>query len=73
MVCDQERDKRAQFFGGVMSNRRGKFKILGLQEDSPQSPPLVGHLDLPIRKVLMKVVGLLSVMILKRVCESIFF
>ena len=34
--------------------------------------PLVGHLDLFIRKILIKVVGLLTVIILKRVSESIF-
>ena len=46
-----------------LSNRRGKFKLLGLQGDPPpQFPRLVGHPDLPMRKIL-KVVGLLTVMI----------
>ena len=38
----------------------------------PQFPPWVGHLDLSIRKTLRRVVGLPTVMILKRVSESIF-
>ena len=46
-----------------LSNRRGKFKLLGLQGDPPpQFPRLVGHPDLPMRKTL-RVVGLLTVMI----------
>ena len=45
-------------------NRRGKFKLLGLQGNPlpSQFPRLVGHPDLPMRKIL-KVVGLLTVMI----------
>ena len=61
------------FLVGVTSNRRGKFKLLGLQGESPQFPPLVGQPDLTIRKTLRKVLGLLTVMILKRVNESIYF
>ena len=48
-----------------LSNRKGKFKLLGLQENShpsPQFPRLVRHPDLPLRRIL-KVVGLLTVMI----------
>ena len=47
-----------------LSKRRGKFKLLGLQGDSPppQFPGLVGHPDLPMRKIL-RVVGLLTVMV----------
>ena len=47
-----------------LSNRRGKFKLLGLQGNPvpSQFPRLVGHPDLPMRKIL-KVVGLLTVMI----------
>ena len=60
---------------GVISNRRGKLKFLGLQKDPSLSQfcPLVGHPNLPIRKTLTRVIGLLTVMILKRVTESIFF
>ena len=47
-----------------LSNRRGKFKLLGLQGDPPllQFLYLVGYLDLPMRKTL-RVVCLLTVMI----------
>ena len=47
-----------------LSNRRGKFKLLDLQGDSPppQFPRLLGYPDLPMRKTL-RVVGLLTVMI----------
>ena len=38
---------------------------------SPKFPPLVGHPDLPIKKTLRRVLD--TVMILKRVNESIFF
>ena len=38
-----------------------------------QFPPLVGHPDLLIMKTLIRVLGLLTAMILKRVSESIFF
>ena len=44
-----------------LSDRRGKFKILGLQGDSPPSnfPCLVGHCDLHMRKTL-RVIGPLT-------------
>ena len=46
-----------------LSNRRGKFKLLGLQGDPrPQFPGLVGCPEFFMRKTLM-VVGLLAVMI----------
>ena len=47
-----------------LSNRRGKFKFLDLQEDpSPsQFHRLVGYPDLPMRKTL-RVVGVRTVMI----------
>ena len=61
------------FLVGVISSRRGKFKLLGLQGDPPQFLPLVRHHDLPIRKTLRRVLGLLTVITLKRVRESIFF
>ena len=64
-----------QFFvgAGVLTNRRGKFKFLGLQGDLPQLPPLVGHSNLPIRETLKRVLVLLTLIVLKRVSESIFF
>ena len=58
---------------GVISNRRGKFKLSGLQGDPPPFFPLAGHLDLPIMKTLRRVLNLLTIMILKRVTLSIFF
>ena len=47
-----------------LSNRRGKFKLLGLQGDPPppQFPRIVGYPDLPMRKTL-RVVCLLTIMI----------
>ena len=61
------------FLVGVISSRRGKFKLLDLQGDPPQFLPLVRHPDLPIRKTLRRVLGLLTIITLKRVRESIFF
>ena len=47
-----------------LSNRRRKCKLLGLQGDPPpQFSRLVGHPDLPMRKTLRVLVGLLTVMI----------
>ena len=48
----------------ILSKRRGNFKHLDLQEHppAPQSPCLLGYLDLPMRKTL-RVVGLLAVII----------
>ena len=48
----------------ILSNRRGKFKLLDLQGHHPplQFPRLVGYPDLPMKKTL-RVVGLLTVMI----------
>ena len=51
----------------ILSKRRRKFKLPGLQGNPPPPPPqfpyFVGHPDLPMRKTL-RVVGLLTVMIL---------
>ena len=54
---------------GILSNRKGKFKLLGVQGDPPPSLPpalqflyLVGYPDLSMRKTL-RMVGLLTVMI----------
>ena len=47
----------------IFIQQKGKFKLLGLQGDSPpQFPHLMGHPDLSMRKTL-KVVGLLTVMV----------
>ena len=54
--------KGLTFWWKVISNRRGKFKLLGLQEEPPPSPsPLVGHPNFSIRKILRRVLGLLTV------------
>ena len=62
------------FFGGGDIQQKGKLQNFGLaSRHPPQFPPLVGHSDLPVRKTLMRVLGLLTVMILKGVSDSIFF
>ena len=56
------------FLMGVISNRREKFTLLGLQGDNPyphQFPPLMVHPDFHIKKTLSKVLDLLTVIILK--------
>ena len=74
MVSGQERDKGTQFFGGTLSNSKGKFKCLACKESPPpRFGPLVGHPDLPIRKTLRRVLGLLTVILLAGIGESIFF
>ena len=74
VVYDQERDKRTKVFGRELSSRRGKFQTFGLAwRATLQFLSLVGHLDLPMRKTLRSVLGLLTIMILKRVSDSIFF
>ena len=65
------------FFGSDVPNRRRNFNHFSLQGGGlptpTQSPPLVVHHDLPMRKNLTRVLGLDTVIILKRVIESIFF
>ena len=57
-----------------MFNRRRKFKLFGLQGDSTlKFFFLVGHPDLPIRKIQRRLLDLLTVIVLKRVSESISF
>ena len=72
MTCDQGTGG-ANFLVGVIFSRSGKFKLFDLQGDFPQFFFLVGHSGLPIRKTLRRVLDLLTVVILKRVSESIFF
>ena len=55
------------FLLDVTSNRRRKFKILGLKTNLLKFSPLVGHPDLPIRKTLRNVLGLLTVIIFEKV------
>ena len=53
--------------------QKGKVQIFGLAGRPPQFSTLVRHPDLCIKKPLIRVFGLLTVMILKRVNESVFF
>ena len=65
--------KGLTFWWKVISNRRGKFKLLGLQGELPPSPsPLVRHPNFPIRKILRRVLGLLT-MFLENVSVRISF
>ena len=50
-----------------------KQKREGGRELSPQTPPLLVDTDLPIRKLLKRVLGQLTVLFLKRVSETIYF
>ena len=66
--------QETRFFGrGDIQQKRKVLACKPCREIPAQFPPLVGYPDLPIRKTLMRVVVLLTVMILKRVSESIFF
>ena len=58
-----------------LSNRRGEFKPFWLvrKSSSTELPRLVGQPNLPIKKTLSMVLGLLTVIILKRVSGSVFF
>ena len=49
----------------VISNRKAKLKLVSLLRDPLNFPSLVGHLR--------RVLDLLTIMILKKVSESIFF
>ena len=73
MICDQGRIGGARFFGEGDIQWKGQVLTFGLAKRPPKFPPLVGRPDLLIWKTLMRVVGLLTVMILKRVSESILF
>ena len=73
MVSDQGRDRGTQFYGGGDIQQKGKAQTFGLAGRPPKLFPLVRHPNIPIRKTLRRVTGLLTVMILKRLSESIFF
>ena len=59
----KERERTPCFWCGVISNRKVRFKILGMRE----SPILIPH-----KNILRSVLRLNTVTILKRVRESIF-
>ena len=69
MVCDQGTGG-LNFLVRVTYSRNQNFWLAGRPH---KFCPLVGHPDLLVRKTLMRVLDLLTVMILKRVIESIFF
>ena len=75
MVCDKGRDKVTQFFGVGCIQQKGVVQKFCLEDElpRPQFHLLVGHSDLPIKNTLWRVLGLLTVMNLKRLSESIFF
>ena len=52
---------------------KGKVQTFGLSGRQPPIPSLSGTSWFPIRKTLRRVLGLLIVMILKRVIDSVFF
>ena len=52
-----------------LSNRREKFKLIGMQGDPPpQFPRLVGHPDLPMRKTL-RVVAVMIFLTKQKICN----
>ena len=59
--------------GGLNFLVRGYHAEEGGRELSPQTPPLLVDTDPPIRKLLKRVLGLLTVLFLKRVSETIYF
>ena len=56
-----------------MSSTEGESSNFWACRETPQFPPLVGHPNLTTRKTLRRVLGLLTVMILKGMSESIFY
>ena len=79
-VCAQKGDAETRFFSGSGIQQKGEvqtFSYAGKVRGGGGGgggggfPPLVANSDLPIRKILMRVVGLLTVM--ERVSQSIFF
>ena len=73
MVCNQERKWGNLIFWWGQYSTEGEKSNFWACRETPQLSPLVEHPDFPIRKNLIGVVGLLSVMILKRVGDTTFF
>ena len=63
----------AQLFGGNDTQQNGEAQSFRLAGENPYVSPLVEYLGLPTRKVLRRVLDLLTIVILKRLSESIFF
>ena len=71
--CNLERNRGNLIFWWGQYSTEGEKSNFWACRETPQLSPLVEHPDFPIRKNLIRVVGLLSVMILKRVGDTIFF
>ena len=65
--------KGLNVFGGSDIQQKGKFQTFWLSGTAHNFPPLVGHPNFPIMKTFRRVLDPLTVMILKRVSEGIFF
>ena len=72
VVCDQGTGGTKFFSGGDIQQKR-KVQTFWLAGRPPKFPPLKGHPDLPIKKTRGRMLDPLTVMILKKVSESIFF
>ena len=74
MDCDQGRDEGTQYFGVGCMQQEGEVQTFWLASKLAQTQLhlLVGHSDFFIREG-GRVLGLLTVMILKSASESIFF
>ena len=65
--------RESKFLWGVISTEEESSNLWNCRETSAQFHPLVGHLDFPIKKILRTVLGLFTVMIWKRLSDSIYF
>ena len=66
-------DMGAQCFGGGDIQQKWRVQTFWLAGGPTKSSPLVGHPNLPMKKTLERVFYLLTVIILNRARESIFF
>ena len=77
VVCDRRRDVLMFWWGRKWYSTERESSNFWTCRKSYYPPIevsfIVGYPDLPIRKALRRVFGLLTVIILKRVSESIFF
>ena len=67
------RGRGLNFLSGGDIKQKGKVQTFWLAGGPPKFSPLVGHPDLSIRKTLRRVIDLLTVMVLKKMSEIIFF
>ena len=66
-------DRGTKFFSGGDIQQKRKVQTFWLAGRPLKFPPLVGHPDLPIKKTLRRMLDPLTVTLLKKVSESIFF